>query len=250
MAKLIVRPLGCGGWVSDPALGPPSLLVEAGGLRLLVDAGEGVYAALRRCGFEVADLDLVLVTHKHGDHALGLPTLAMHARRSGARLRVIGPSDLDLRSLFASVGIPHYLEVLELNLLEPPAAPALAFEEGGVRVYAVAADHTVPSLAFRVEVGGLAVAFSGDTRPCRSIIELARGCKLLVHEVGGGLASEELAHEHGHSTLRDAVRIAVEAGVDYLMPFHFYLDPVALECEGVKLVLPVPCAPVDVAKLP
>ncbi|MEM1913524.1 MAG: MBL fold metallo-hydrolase, partial [Thermofilaceae archaeon] len=96
MAGLIVRPLGCGGWVSDPALGPPSLLVEAGGLRLLVDAGEGVYAALRRCGFEVADLDLVLVTHKHGDHALGLPTLAMHARRSGARLRVIGPSDLDL----------------------------------------------------------------------------------------------------------------------------------------------------------
>lgn len=217
---------------------------------MLVDAGEGVYLALRECGFDVTDLDLVLITHKHGDHFLGLPTLAMHARRADVRLRVLGPSDLDLPSLFAAVGIPHYLEVLEPTLIEPPATSKLVFEGNGVKVYGVAADHTVPSLAYRVEADGLAVAFSGDTRPCRFIVELARGCKLLVHEAGGGLASEWLAHAHGHSTLRDAVRVAVEAGVGYLMPFHFYSDPIALECGGVKLILPAPRVPVDVARLP
>ena len=250
VARLVVSPLGCGGWVSSPLLGFSSLLVEAGGSRLLVDAGEGAYAALRRCGFDVSDVDWVLVTHGHGDHVLGLPTLAMRARHAGLRLRLLGPSNLRLRELFEAAGIPHYLEAVEAELVEPAPEPRPVLEVGGARVYAAAVDHTLPGLAYRVEVGGLAVAFSGDTRPCRPVVELARGCKLLVHEATGLLVGEDVAHAHGHSTIGDAVRVAREAGVPYLMPTHFYEGPLVLECGGVRLVIPVPCTPVDVSALP
>jgi len=240
--------LGCGGWISNPLLGPTSLLVRAGELGILLDAGEGVYHALRRCGFDVADVDWVLVTHGHGDHVLGLPTLALYARRAGRVLRVAGPPGVDVRKLLEAAGIPHYADALSFKPVEPSPQPSLVFEEGGVRVYAAAADHGVPAVAYRVEAGGLAVAYSEDTRPCESVVRLARGCKLLIHEASISFNGER-AHEHGHSAAADAVEVAKAAGVDYLMPVHFYVEPVVIPA-GVKVVVPVPCTPVDVGALP
>lgn len=250
VARLIVTPLGCGGWISNPLLGPPSLLVDANGLLLLIDAGEGVYSRLKRCGFSLRDINYILISHIHGDHLLGLPTLAVRAKMEKLKLSVLGPANLDLLKLFGAVGIPHYLEALDVVKVEPAPNPTLIVEKAGVKVYATLADHTVPSLAYKVEVNGSAVVFSGDTRPCASIVELARGSKMLVHEVTGGLMSEDVVHEHGHSTVADAVRIAEEAGVAYLMPFHFYENPLVLESTRVKIVLPTPCTPVDIFNLP
>lgn len=229
-------------------LGLTSLFVRAGELGILLDAGEGVYYALRRCGFDVEDVDWVLVTHGHGDHVLGLPTLALYAKRAGRVLKVAGPLGVDVRKLLEAAGIPHYADALSFKLVEPSSQPSLVFEEKGVRVYAGAADHGVPAVAYRVEAGGLAVAYSGDTRPCESVVRLARGCKLLIHEASISFDGER-AHEHGHSTAVDAVEVAKAAGVDYLMPVHFYVEPVVIPA-GVRVVVPVPCTPVDVGALP
>jgi ribonuclease Z len=248
VARLVVVPLGCGGWISNPLLGPTALLVRAGGLGILLDAGEGVYRALRACGFDVADVDWVLVTHWHGDHALGLPTLALYAKRAGRLLRVAGPPGVGVERLLEAAGIPHYADAVSFKLVEPGPEPSLVFEEGGVRVYAAAADHGVPALAYRVEAGGLAVAYSGDTRPCESVVRLARGCKLLIHEASISFDGER-AHAHGHSTAADAVEAAKAAGVPYLMPVHFYVEPAVIPA-GVSIVLPIPCTPVDVGALP
>ena len=245
---MVITPLGCGGWISNPLLGSTALFVRAGELGILLDAGEGVYHALRRCGFDVGDLDWVLITHWHGDHALGLPTLALHAKRAGRALKVAGPPGADAVELLKAAGIPHYADAVTFRLAEPSPEPSPVFEEGGVRVCAAAADHGMPALAYRVEVGGLAVAYSGDTRPCESVVRLARGCKLLIHEASISF-DRERAHAHGHSTAADAVEVAREAGVEYLMPVHFYVEPVVIPA-GVKVVVPIPCTPVDVGALP
>jgi len=56
-----------------------ALLVESGGTRVLVDCGFGVDALaerLARAGCEPSQLNAILVTHEHGDHAGGVPGLS------------------------------------------------------------------------------------------------------------------------------------------------------------------------------
>jgi len=67
---------------------------------------------------------------------------------------------------------------------------------------------------------GRALVYSGDTRPCSSLTELARGADLLIHEATftDDLRAEALAR--AHSTAAEAARTAVEAGVKRLALTH------------------------------
>jgi ribonuclease Z len=69
--------IGTGGWISDPYLGTTSILVKSGRNAILIEAGEGVYKALRSCSYDIIDIDAVIITHRHGDHILGFPTLVL-----------------------------------------------------------------------------------------------------------------------------------------------------------------------------
>jgi ribonuclease Z len=246
-----VIPLGIGGWVSNPLLGNVSLLVEINNSRILIDTGEGTYRALRTCGFDVNKVDLILITHRHGDHIMGLSTLALFARSMGITLRVYGPRDVDLQGLFNALGIPQYLSAVDFHSIDPSPEPSTVVIGRDYRVTAVSADHTVPALAYRIEDSdGSCIAYSGDTRPSKSIVNLSRDCTLLIHEVSGNPGTEEASHLHGHSTTSEAIQVAREAGVKYLMPVHYYVEsPILSGTQGINIVIPVPCTPIDIQKL-
>src|SRR3982751_3585950 len=52
-----------------------STLVEAGGTRLLIDAGRGSSVRLWQLGVSLGSIDAVFLTHFHSDHTIGLPDL-------------------------------------------------------------------------------------------------------------------------------------------------------------------------------
>jgi ribonuclease Z len=65
------------------------------------------------------------------------------------------------------------------------------------------------------------VVFSGDTRPCASVVAAARGATLLVHEATfeDELAGDALAKRH--STLSEALGVARDSGVYRTVLTHF-----------------------------
>ncbi len=191
--------LGTGNPRPSPDRFGPATLIEAGRVRLLVDAGRGASIRLFQVGGAglLAGVDAVCFTHLHSDHVVGFSDVWLTGWIFGRRtpLRVYGPAgtaamaghlreafDFDIRTRrdvderFAPDGV-----VLEAS----DVTPGLVFDREGVRVTAFAVDHgpVAPAYGYRVDYGGHALAISGDTRPAESLVEAARGVDVLVHEV-------------------------------------------------------------------
>ena len=71
-----------------------------------------------------------------------------------------------------------------------------------------------------VKTPGKKIVYSGDTAPCRNLVNLAKGADLLIHE-GTFLKTEKDYLEERHTSATDAARIAKEAGVKKLILTHF-----------------------------
>jgi ribonuclease Z len=96
--------LGTSASVPSAERNHPSLLVEAGGQRIMVDCGEGTQRQLLRSGSGFRRLDRLLLTHGHFDHVLGIPGLFSTLRlRQSADLMTIhgsqGTLDVVVRML-------------------------------------------------------------------------------------------------------------------------------------------------------
>lgn len=224
--------LGVGGWISKPILGHTSVLVEYEGDRLLLDAGEGVARALYLYTGRIPLLKGIVVTHLHGDHVLGLPTLLMLLKYSGARgVKVYAPTESTpgLEALLKITGV-DYEDVAEIVGVEPGTNGTL----GSFRLKFTRAVHTMPAISARVETDGKCIAYSGDTSYNPALVDLSRDCDVLIHEASGYDTS---AHQYGHSTVEDAIRVASEAGVQTLVLVHYYLEAPHLElrAEGSRL---------------
>jgi ribonuclease Z len=91
--------LGTSASVPSAERNHPSVLVEAGSHRIMVDCGEGTQRQLLRSGAGFRRLDRILLTHGHFDHVLGIPGLfsTLRLRQSDHPMTVHGsPGTLDV----------------------------------------------------------------------------------------------------------------------------------------------------------
>ncbi|MGW0520465.1 MBL fold metallo-hydrolase [Crossiella sp. NPDC003009] len=176
-----LRVLGCsGGW---PGPGEPcsGYLLTAAGRRIWLDAGTGTLPELLR-HTELRALDAVWITHLHTDHCGDLPA-AFHALAygppRGAPLPVFGPPGLTSHLLTQLDEDPQELHrFLAITELTDHSAHAV----GGLRLTAVAVQHGMPAFGVRAEAGGEVLGYTGDSRSCPAITELAANADLFLCE--------------------------------------------------------------------
>ncbi|MDV4150589.1 ribonuclease Z [Clostridium sp. AL.422] len=112
--------LGCGGGMPMPNRHLSSLFINLNGRKILIDVGEGTQVAIRKSKLGFKSIDVILITHVHGDHIVGLPGLLATIGNSGREepLIIVGPLGIKNVIQGLSVLFPYlpYELIIEENI--------------------------------------------------------------------------------------------------------------------------------------
>jgi ribonuclease Z len=142
--------VGTGGMMPLPNRWLSSALIRYKSHLVLFDCGEGTQISLRQLGWGIKDIDLVLISHLHGDHIAGLPGLLLTQGNSGRTepLDVIGPRGLTDAVEKLRVVAPY----LPFDVRCRDLRPGDTFELDGLRGSSTLADHHVTCIAYRLDL--------------------------------------------------------------------------------------------------
>lgn len=239
-----IQILGAGGHEIDDSQAGPSYLVWIDNkARLLIDTASGSAAHYDAAGADFNDLDAIALTHLHAAHTTDLPAYVEGSVNLGRErpLPVFGPSGSDtfpdtetfVSRLIGPLGAYPYLADFltykssggyKLNPRNVPATGSRRWARFGnehFRLSAIPVQHgTVPTIAYRVEIGDQRIVFAGDFNNGKNVIaEFAKDADALVvshaiPENARGRASEL------HAQPSQIGRVAAQAGVRMLILGH------------------------------
>jgi ribonuclease BN (tRNA processing enzyme) len=182
-----VQVLGSGGpEMQDKRASTSYLIWENGKVRIVLDAGGGSALRFGESGAQMSQVDVFLFSHFHVDHSGDFPALIFSSwfENRNRPLPVFGPvgnkfmpsTTEFIRDLFNDPhGAWRYLSelveptaeggyTLQPHDVPPSARPILVFRNTDMALYAVSVTHgAFPALAWRVEIAGKRIVFSGDT---------------------------------------------------------------------------------------
>lgn len=225
---------------------------RGGGEIIILDAGTGIRNLGTALASEFAGRALgltILITHSHWDHVHGFPFF-QPAYDPSNRIRILGFEgtreglagvfSAQMESPFFPIGlaqIPSHLSFEELRSME--------FAVGNVTVQAAFTNHPGVCVGYRLSVGGTSIAYLPDHEPFhrmrnQSVIpdalkdqtrqfalaedeKIARfldGTDILI--LDAQFDSDEYANHTGwgHSSIDDAVELALRSKVKRLFLFH------------------------------
>jgi len=184
-----LRFVGCGDAFGSGGRSNTCFHVTGEQVNFLIDCGASSLPAMKRAGIPRGDIDLILITHFHGDHFAGLPFFLLDAQfsRRTRPLIIAGPAGIETRLVQVMEALfEHSSKVkqkFELSVVALHPEQTQWFGAVGVTPYAVMhGDSGGPFLGLRIEAQGRTIAYTADTEWTETLIPLARDADLLIAE--------------------------------------------------------------------
>jgi phosphoribosyl 1,2-cyclic phosphodiesterase len=188
-------------------------LVEAGGVRVLVDAGfsgRSIERRMHAAGIEPGWLDAILITHDHGDHTRGMGVLARRFRvplyltertRAACGVLLDGSEELHTYDTSATVriGVLEVTPFLTVHDAVDPVAVTLRDTSTDTKL-GIATDLGRPTASVRAALAG-----------CHMLVLEANHDEVMLREGPYPWSvKQRIASSHGHLSNRAAGELARE----------------------------------------
>lgn len=181
-----------------------SLLIEVGNPEkdlFFFDLGSGALANFSSMLLPVESTTKVFLSHLHADHIGDIPGLLGSFAKNGRvdPVEIWGGGNED-PELGLGAFVRYMLKAMAWDTASvrgvrpmsgfqavahefPYDQPETIYERAGVTISSFPAIHGLSgAVGYALEYAGRKVVFSGDTRPCRFVVEAATGADLLIHE--------------------------------------------------------------------
>ena len=184
-----LRFVGCGDAFGSGGRYNTCFHVIGKSVNFLIDCGASSLPAMKRLEIARDEIDLILITHFHGDHFAGLPFFLLDAQfsRRSRPLVIAGPEGIEAR-------LSQVMEALferssktkqRFDLSVVPLAPEQSRSFGAVTVTpypVVHGDSGGPFLAHRIAAEGRVITYSADTEWTETLVPAARNADLFIAE--------------------------------------------------------------------
>jgi ribonuclease Z len=255
--EIRVTILGSGDPFVKKSQASASLLIEVGNAEndfFFFDLGSGSLANFNGLGLPVTSTTKVFLSHLHADHVGDMPTLLWSLAKAGRRdpVEVWGPAGegehlgtlayahhleaahaWDMKSL---CGHPGQSGARAITTEVPYDRPEVVYQRNGVTITSFPVIHIHNgAVGYRLDFAGRSVVFSGDTRPCRHLVEACDGADLLIHETfptpgvlsqkaGMPLPVAEMIVNGAHTSPAMAGKVFERAGARMSAMWHLVVD--------------------------
>jgi len=266
MSTLELILLGTSSPIHTPHRFGPSQVITDGPTRILVDTGWGSTLRLYQAAMPPQTIAAVFITHLHSDHTTDLADFLVMRWVGGVRgpIPIFGPAGTarmvkgfqEAMAADTKYRLDHHGDKLwpgglaaDITEFEAGDEPAAIAAIGEIAVKAFAVDHypVKPAYGFRLEKDGRSIVISGDTNPCRGLLNGSKGADILVCDsmnepmmkvlenqlrtMGNDLQAALLEDAHSyHAPVEAMAETAQQAGVKHLVISHV-MPPVPAEQE-------------------
>ena len=181
--------LGCGDAFGSGGRNQSAYLIDDPDRLFLLDCGATSLLAMKKLGFDSGRLDVILLSHLHGDHFGGLPFFFIEYLYEKSRekpLHVVGPVGTEEKAhnlfdlMYGKASKSEALATTCFHVLEPGRTSTIE----GIQVFPFRVPHQVNevSLALKVSYKGKHILFSGDSAWTDAFIDYARAVDVFICE--------------------------------------------------------------------
>ena len=223
--------VGTGAAVPPAGRGNTAFTVRTEEILFLADAGPTIFNGLQQAGIEPTAIDAMYLSHGHADHILGLPQIALVSKFVPRQppLKVYATAAVRAAvTTIQNLTFPESLDTLNgfnwIELIEGQRQSHMVNEKIRLTTQLVNGPPYMPVMGMRLDFldQHISIAYSADTAPSNSVVELATNVDLLIHEssFSASLEPDQDPAYYFHSDGRMAGQIAARAEAGKLVLVH------------------------------